>query len=159
MKNFLLGSIASICALSSTFADDYIVSADQITYDWLVTRGEQGGETDHIAHFHKLFQEHKVKWLLEFGMGNWTKYFLDSCNRVISVDFITHGYGPEVYKKFVNLYRDYSNWTPIAYFSSYFGDPSFAPYRHLGSDSVYRAASYQSPIRVMHRSMIFIWWN
>jgi hypothetical protein len=62
---------------------------------------------------------------------------------VISVEFVTHGYGPEWIQKCIELLGAHPNWIPIAYFTGYQGNPSWAPHPHLGSDAVYRAASYQ----------------
>ncbi len=118
--------------------------ADEITYNWLVQGAVPAHDTQHILVFKKLLENAKIKTLLEFGLGYPTKYFLDHCNKVISVDFITYGYGPEIMRKFLRIYADYSNWIPIAFFSGFRGwDYDWAPYKHLGSDSVYRATSYQ----------------
>ena len=107
---------------------------------------EEGNQTEghrFIPHFRTLFNHLKVKVLFEFGMGFSTKYFLDNCNKVISVEFVTHGYGPDNYLNFLNFYRDCPNWIPVVYFSGFQGDPSFAPYKYVGSEHLYRAASYQ----------------
>jgi hypothetical protein len=118
--------------------------ADDITYEWLISEAVPDHETQHILLFKKLFSLTKIKTLLEFGLGYPTKYFLDRCNKVISVDIITHGYGPAVMQKFLRIYADYSNWIPIAFFSGYLGcEYNWAPYKHLGSESVYKATSYQ----------------
>lgn len=85
----------------------------------------------------------KIKTYLEFGPGCWTDYFLETCNKVISVDFVTPGYGPFWIKNCLGLYSHYSNWTPIVYFSGYLGDVEWAPYKYLGSEHVHKAASYQ----------------
>lgn len=117
---------------------------DQITYEWLVNEAVLPHDTQHVKVFKKLFESARVKTLLEFGLGYSTKYFLDHCNKVISVDVISHGYGPATMQKFLRVYADYSNWIPIAFFSGYMGcDYSWAPYKHLGSESVYKATSYQ----------------
>lgn len=118
--------------------------ADEITYEWLSLEAVQQHDTQHVLIFKRLFELTRVKTLLEFGVGYPTKYFLDRCNKVISVDIITHGYGPETLKKFVRLYADYSNWIPIAFFSGYLGcDYSWAPYKHMASESIYKATAYQ----------------
>lgn len=114
--------------------------ADEITLEWLTL---QNG-AQYALIFRKLFELTRVKTALEFGVGFSTKYLLDRCNKVISVDVITHGYGSETMKKFLRLYADYSNWIPIAYFSGYMGcDYSWAPFKHLGSEHVYKATAYQ----------------
>jgi hypothetical protein len=127
----------------SAFATHPIGSAEEITYELLVGDNSEAGSADYIPPFAKLFQKFKVKTLFEFGMGYRTKYFLDFCNKVISVEFVTHGYGPANYLKFLHFYRDCAHWIPVVYFSGFQGDPSFAPYKYLGSESVYKAASYQ----------------
>jgi hypothetical protein len=131
-------------SLFGDFSNYNIQTAEEITYDWLVKLGEETGETNHVQHLKQIFKHFKVKRLLEFGVGLSTQYFLNSCNQVVSVEFITHGYGPERFKDFLNLYRNSSNWIPIAYFSGFLGDASFAPYKYLGSEHLYKAASYQS---------------
>lgn len=85
----------------------------------------------------------KIKTLLEFGMGDNTLPFLENSNKVISVEFATNGYGPLGIKRCLQLYRDYSNWIPIVFFTGYFGDVNFAPYKYLASEHVHKAASYQ----------------
>jgi hypothetical protein len=118
--------------------------ADEITDEWLTQTAVAKHDTQHVLVFKALFDKTRVKTLLEFGLGYPTKYFLERCNKVISVDIITHGYGPAVMQKFLKIYADYSNWIPIAFFSGYLGwDYAWAPYKHLGSDSVYKATSYQ----------------
>lgn len=118
--------------------------ADDITYHWLVQGAVKDHDTHHVALFKELFEMTKVRTLLEFGLGYSTKYFLDLCNKVISVEIITHGYGPGIIRKFLDIYSDYSNWIPISFFSGYLGcDYSWAPYKYLGSESVYKATSYQ----------------
>jgi hypothetical protein len=142
MQFFVLASMMagiSSCAV----ADEIITHAEQITYDWLVNQGEQTGYTDHIAHFQQIFNAFNVKTFLEFGLGFSTKYFLDHCDKVISVEFVTNGYGPEWMKRCLDLYEGYSRWIPIAYFSGWPGSTSWAPYKYFGSEHVYVAASYQ----------------
>lgn len=116
--------------------------AEDITYDFLVETGETTGYCDHIPVFKKIFETMKVRTLLEFGLGYSTKYFLDSCTKVISVEFIFTTWETDWIKKCLNLYRGYSNWVPIVYFSNFNGDFSWAPYKYHGSDALYRAHSY-----------------
>src|SRR5579872_2839991 len=127
----------------SAFAEE-ITSADQITYDFLVEQGRNAGYCDHIRYFKDIFEKIKVKTLLEFGLGYSTKYYLDHCTKVLSVEFITGGYGPSWMKKCLELYRGYTNWVPIAYFSDYKGDMSWSPYKYIGSEGVAKASHYQS---------------
>lgn len=89
-----------------------------------------------------IFEQMKVKTTLEFGLSPHTQYFLESSNKVISIEFITHGYGPDNLKAHIEKNRSYSNWIPIAFFSGYHGDVNWAPYRYYGSESVYKATSH-----------------
>lgn len=100
-------------------------------------------DSNPITDFRDYLQKYKVKTYLEFGPGVWTEYFLESCRKVISVEFVTPGYGPNVIKNYLGIYGSYSNWTPIIYFSAYQGDLEWAPYKYLGSEHVHKAASYQ----------------
>ncbi|MBI2743543.1 MAG: hypothetical protein HYX48_06470 [Chlamydiales bacterium] len=121
-----------------------IKTADEITYDRLVKMGDDSGSTDHVLHFKKLFKELDVRTFLEFGVSYASKYFLDSCDDVITVEFITYGYGPERIKNFLKLYENYENWMPVIFFTGYQGDMGWAPYKHRGTEGVYKATSYQS---------------
>ncbi len=143
MKKILLSLISVLLINNSLISNESNIEIEDITYDWLLLANESA-PTDYVPIFKKIFKQMKVKTLLEFGVSFSTKYFLDSCRKVISTEMITHGYGPDNFKKFLNTYQDYSNWIPLAYFSGYLGDPSWAPYKHLGSESVYKAASYQT---------------
>jgi hypothetical protein len=116
---------------------------EEITYEWLIEEGKRSGYTDHIRHFHELFKHFKIKNFLEFGLGFSTKFFLDHCQKVISIEFVTEGYGPDWMKACLRGYTELSHWVPIAYFSSFPGDTSWAPYKFLGSEQVHKAASYQ----------------
>jgi hypothetical protein len=119
------------------------LDSGQITFEWLSNGAVLDHDTHHVLVFQKIFDVLKVRVMMEFGLGYSTKYFLDHVGKVISIDFITHGYGPDTMKKFLHVYRDYSNWIPIAMFSGYRGwDYDWAPYKHLASESIYKATSY-----------------
>jgi hypothetical protein len=138
MKKWLL-TLGVIAGLHSSVPAEIIT--DGMDDKWLASIENY---TYFIPHFKKLFSLIKTKTLLEFGMGAGTKYFLDTCNKVISIDFITHGYGPAVYQHFTSIYQEFPNWIPIAFFSGYRGDCTFAPYKYLASEHVYKACSYQT---------------
>jgi hypothetical protein len=110
--------------------------------------------SDYIPCFQEINKAAKVKTVLEFGVSDSTQYFLDTYKKVISVEVVTHGYGPETIKHYIQKYRDYSNWIPISYFSGYHGDMNWAPYKYLATDAVYKACSYQCVTRVPHYSTI-----
>jgi hypothetical protein len=113
-----------------------------ITYDQLVEIGRQTGATDYVPHFRKIFDQMKVKTMLEFGYGLSTEYFLEKCTKVFSVEFVTHGCGPEGVKNYLQLFSDKSNWIPITYFTGYHGDTNWAPFKYFGTDKIYKAISY-----------------
>ena len=123
----------------SLFAHETICKAEDITYEWL----SHQPYSSHISHLKFVLDEIKPTCLLEFGMGFSTKFFLDRCDKVLSVEYITEGYGPEYYILFVDLYADFSNWIPIAYCTGYYGPTHWAPYKIVANDCVHRAASYQ----------------
>lgn len=116
--------------------------ADEITYDFLVQTGIETGQCDHIAHIKQIFETYKVKVLLEFGLGYSTKFFLDNCTKVISVEFVTGGLRPDWMKYCLDLYRGYSNWIPVAYFSNYANDFAWAPYKYFGTAKLYEAEKF-----------------
>jgi hypothetical protein len=120
-----------------------ITSPDEITEEWLITVGLRTGYTEHVRHFKRLFKSIQIRTFLEFGVGFSTKYFIDNCQKVISVEFVTPGTGPEWLKYCIELYRNYPTWQPIAYFAGKNLDISWAQYMYLGAESVYQAAAYQ----------------
>lgn len=74
--------------------------------------------TDHVKHFSKLFQIKKVHSFLEFGVGEGTKYFLDNCDQVTSVELIGRRNGApneQYYNKCLTLFSNYLNWNPRLY--------------------------------------------
>ncbi len=138
---FLIFLIALTSLLFSK--DDKFEKPEEITFEWLLQGNDDRGGTSHVLCLKEIFERFKIKSMLEFGMGYSTKYCLDSCKKVISVEVVTHGYGPDRIKQFMEFYKGYSNWVPIVYFTGYQGDMSWASYKYIGSDSVYKAASYQ----------------
>ena len=145
MKRLLL--LLTIFSLSAAAQETELntIKADEITCEYLENLGE--GDSDHTSCFKIVFNQLKVKTFLEFGSGIWTKYFLDSSKRVLSVEFVTPGNSPDELRSYLNLFNGIANWIPVAYFSNYQGDMSWAPYRYLGSESICRAASFQSVTR------------
>jgi hypothetical protein len=93
----------------------YAHQADFITYEWLVEQGTQNAYTDHIVHFRKLFSLIKPKGLLECGCGYSTKYFLDNCEKVTSIEFFNTGNDDHWFNQCLKLYQDYDNWRPLGY--------------------------------------------
>lgn len=100
------------CFLSSIACGE---ESDFITYDWLVDCAKKTAYTDHIPHFRRLFNTIKVRGLLECGCGYSTKYFMDHCDRVVSIEFMTPGTDDLWFNKCLRLYADCPNWRPLAY--------------------------------------------
>jgi hypothetical protein len=134
MKRFFPILLAFAASLN---ANPTPASAKEVNYEWLA---EHMGPS--IKTMKKVFDVAKPKVALEFGVGLTTKFFLDSCTKAISVEFVTNGCGPDAIRKYISFYQGLSNWIPISYFSGWPGDMNWAPYRYLGSDKVYKAASY-----------------
>ena len=100
---------------------------------------------DHLPFFEQVLSSHcKANTILQFGMTFSTQWLLDAYPKVISVEVVTHGRGPENMLRHMGFYKRYSNWIPIAFFSGHIGDKTWAPYKYEGSDAVYKAESYQN---------------
>lgn len=99
---------------------------------------------DDFEYFRTISSQTKVRGVLQFGVTPATEFLLDNFNKVISVEFVTNGYGPAIMTEALGAYKGYSNWIPIVFFTGYQGDIQWAPYKYLGSESVYKAVSYQT---------------
>ncbi len=100
-------------------------------------------DVDRTPHFSKIFQNLTVRTFLAIGAHDSTRFLLDSCNKVVTVEFVTPGYGPDAIKKELSRFNEYSNWVPIVFFSDYAGDRSWAPYKYIGSEHVFKACAHQ----------------
>ncbi|NGX34278.1 MAG: hypothetical protein K1060chlam1_00629 [Candidatus Anoxychlamydiales bacterium] len=107
MKSIFLILLVVLSLFSPSFSKAEVYSdANEITYEKLINNLG----TDHVQHFRKLFSVKKFRNVLEFGMGYGTKYFLDNCDKVTSMEFVLI---PEHHKWFDicrKLYRDYPSW-------------------------------------------------
>lgn len=101
----------------------------EITKDFLIQNGASSGYTDHVAHFDELFKAFKPKGLIECGVGYSTKYFLDYCTHVTSIEFINNGFGDSFMYDMKELYKNIPNWKGLTY---------------QGSDQLYWAETYRS---------------
>ena len=153
MKHYFLIIFCTLGLCLEASATPWITNANEITEEWLITVGQDTGYTEHVRHFKRLFNKMHVRAFLEFGVGFSTKYFIDHCEKVISVEFVTPGSGPEWLQYCSNLYRDYHTWIPIAYFSGNGLDTNWAPHKYIGAESVYKAASYQPVYRQSYASI------
>ncbi len=116
---------------------------DIIDYDWLM-KNDPYESGEHLPYYKEIFDEFKDKNFLQLGMGYLTKYFIDHCKKVVSVQFVTNGCGPDPIKNSMALYKKFSNWIPISYFSGYQGDTSWTFFKYFGSENVYKANNYQT---------------
>lgn len=89
--------------------------SDFITYEWLISNAKTSGYTDHVPHWRRLFNTIKVRGFLECGCGYSTSYFLDHAEKVISIEYITPGYGDDWYQVCLSLFADRPNWLPMTY--------------------------------------------
>jgi len=120
-----------------------IQDPEEITYEWLIEQGKETGYSDHIPHFRELFDREAISHFLEFGVGYSTKYFLDRCDEVVSVEFVVDGAGPGFMKEMMRLYSGISRWVPSVFFSAYEGETGWAPYQYVGTGAVSQAAFVQ----------------
>lgn len=114
MLNKLAALLVFFCFALIT-SNAYGFQSDYITYDWLTNVGKTTSYTDHIPHWRRLFNTMKVRGFLECGCGYSTAYFLDNAEKVISIEYITPGYGDKWYQDCLLLFSDRSNWVPLTY--------------------------------------------
>lgn len=115
--------------------------SDFLTYLRLVEIAEKTGYNDHIPHFRRLFNTTPIKGFLECGCGYSTAYFLNHAEKVISVEYVTPGYGAELFQTYKSLYSDRPNWIPMIYNAN------------LRSNSFNNACAYQC---TMHKDYALI---
>ncbi len=86
-------------------------SLKTITYDSLA-----GSDfTDHVNIFRELLNIYPVTSFLEFGVGLGTKFFLDNCQHVTSIELVVKDRCSFVlpwYADCLDLFASYSNWSP-----------------------------------------------
>ncbi len=83
-----------------------------LTYESL----SQDSYTEHVAVFRCLFSVMKVRNFLEFGLGKGTKYFLDHCDHVTSIEISIASRAVDIdpwYQTCVESYAASTNWTPL----------------------------------------------
>lgn len=112
MKSLVFAGLLAFSAMEG-------LESDYITYDWLISTAVQTSYTDHIPHWRRLFNSMKVRGFLECGCGFSTKYFLDHADKVVSIEYITPGYGDKWFQECVVLLRDVNNWLPMTYNEDY----------------------------------------
>ncbi len=71
-----------------------------------------------VQQFSKLFERVHFISLLEVGMGDSTKFFLDRLAHVTSLKIISEGQTDDQYSSYQELFKSYLNWNPILYSGS-----------------------------------------
>ena len=133
--NFFLFSFLTIVFSTNAYQSDFI------NYDWLTEQAERSGYTDHIPHWRRLFNTMKVRGFLECGCGYSTAYFMDNADKVITIEYVTPGYGDQWYQVCASLFADRPNWIPMVYNAN------------LRSNSFNNACAYQC---AMHKDYALI---
>lgn len=103
-----------VCMLTVPMAVSCGQPDDYITYEWL-KESKESASVDFTPHFRRLFNSMKVRGLLECGCGMHTKYFLDNCPKVISIDHRTPEIKSSSFQKCVKVYGYHTNWLPLVY--------------------------------------------
>jgi len=98
-------------SLNNLFLREYGATTECLTYEQMAI----DPYTDHVKLFRELFQIEKIHSFLEFGLGQATKYFLDQCETVFSIELIVENRKELIepwYKKSLALFKNYLNWHP-----------------------------------------------
>lgn len=109
--------------------------------------------TDHVQHFKKLFQKINVNSIIEFGVGNGTKYLLDNCKSVTSCSVVLKNSTEdwmeteEWFNRTVDLFRIYQNWTPILKYATIHMEVANQTARRNSKDPALQDATYLLDIK------------
>jgi len=106
MKSIVLILLSILIIVFPKASHPNYSNANEITYDKLVVHPG----TDHVQHFKKLFSQKRFKNVLEFGMGYGTKYLIDNCDKITSIEFVLTKEHLEWFKICENLYKNYNSW-------------------------------------------------
>lgn len=116
MKPFLL--IACFFSIFDLYSEENIqLDVKSITYETLAA----DPWTDHVIVFNELFKATRISSFLEFGLGKATKYFLENCDEVTSVEISVSSRKSRVepwYYASIQALAGYHNWNPILYHGS-----------------------------------------
>lgn len=106
MRKKVIILLSTISIFLSVFSHAQYSNADEITYNKLVNHPG----TDHVQHFRKLFSQKKFRNVLEFGMGYGTKFLLDNCDKVTSIEFVLTNEHLQWFDICKKLYKNYPFW-------------------------------------------------
>jgi hypothetical protein len=84
-----------------------------VSQRWVEERARQLGYP--LSPFYEIFQVLEKPRMLEWSAGFSTKYFLDMCSHVTSIELIPNSRSLNLFQYFFYLYRDaYASWQPLA---------------------------------------------
>lgn len=86
-----------------------------INYDFLQNNGQKNLSIDYLPHIRRLFHTTNVRGFLECGCSYSTKYFLEHCQKVTSLDFYTSESKNKLFKECVSLFSYHKNWVSLLY--------------------------------------------
>lgn len=96
--------------------------------------------TDHVRSFQQLFKIQKINSFLEFGVGKGTKFFLDNCQSVTSIELVVESRQKDVepwYEKCCDFFKNYTNWNPSMHvFSSNFDQADQRAHEQLDPEEI-----------------------
>jgi hypothetical protein len=119
--------------------------SEEITYESL----ESNDYTWHVKNFRVFFDKIHVRHFLEFGLGRGTKYFLDNCDEVTSVEILVPGMSKNWYLQCLEMFEYYQNWKP----SFYMGSDSLGKANHVrlyeGKDFALSDAAYLTELQAL----------
>lgn len=108
-------SIALMIGLLPTALHAFNV--EELNYETLA----KDAYTEHVIAFRCLFSVTKIGAFLELGMGRGTKYFLDHCDQVTSLEISIESRAKDIdlwCLECLDSYRSFQKWTPKFYRSS-----------------------------------------
>ncbi len=99
------------------FEEKYSYIIDKLENELLENDLLKGRYTDHLEIFKEIFASSAIRGVLELGMGTSTRFFLNNCPKVISVDFVNRALGPDWLNYCLKIFKYRTNWYPIAFLS------------------------------------------
>ena len=108
---------AIACLLLSNIAHanlENLPKEEELTYEYLL----KSRYTSHVYAWKTLFDQQRINHFLEFGLGLGTKFFIDNCKQVTSVEVLCKNNTKRClpwYKDTVALLGAHKNWHPVIY--------------------------------------------
>lgn len=101
-----------LCLLTITTSSLLAFDADRITFEEMANQSY----TEHVVAFRTLFGLKKIDRFLEFGMGIGTKFFLDNCQHVTSIEISIDSRKDAIdpwFEECFKSFKKYRNWRPL----------------------------------------------